>query len=426
MGCKVNQVETESVAQLLRESGFDLSGGEKKPDIIFVNTCCVTGRAEAKSRRFVGSVAKKFPSARVVVAGCLAELKPEDLESLSPNVECVGTFARDNLALFAGSAGQDNQEIFDAKAADCKIFGSLPTPMEQDRSRALLKIQDGCSQRCSYCIVPTTRGPSRSMDQRRALDDIARLDGAGYPEIVLTGIHLGAYGKDLRPATTLTDFVTRAVGLLTQSRLRLSSIEPQEVSKELIDLVESDSRICNHFHIPVQSLDDAILRDMGRPYTKGLVLDLIKLIRTRIPDACIGADIMLGFPGEDEHSFGKTYESLAESELGYLHVFPFSPRPGTSAQHLGRTPDRKTVAQRVIALRDLSARMRHDFHNKFIGRDLEACLESDKEACPEKLMARTDNYIQAEIEGPSFQLTKKLFWIRIDSVGEETVRASLK
>lgn len=423
LGCKVSQVETESVAQLMRDAGYELSDRHKDPDLIFVNTCCVTGRAEAKSRRFVGSLAKRFPSARIIAAGCLAELKPDNLQALSPNIACLGTYAKDCMAPTASIFEYNDGLHTGISASGCGTFGFLPTPTDQNRARALIKIQDGCSQRCSYCIVPTTRGPSRSMEPDRALEDISRLEIAGFPEIVLTGIHLGAYGRDLSSKIGFDDFVEKALGILVKARLRFSSIEPQEVSDKLIEIVAADSRICNHFHIPVQNMDDRILVAMGRPYSSRQIEELAARILGKIPDACIGADVMVGFPGEDDHSFKITYDSLARSGFGYLHVFPFSRRPGVPASTMIGVPDRKVVAERVTAMRLLSERLRNTFYARFVGRELQACIESGQDSSGGYITARTDNYILARLIDAAGIPRRGLFKIVVESVSDELALA---
>lgn len=423
LGCKVSQVETESVAQLMRNTGYELSDRHKDPDLIFVNTCCVTGRAEAKSRRFVGSLAKRFPSARIIATGCLAELKPDDLHALSTNIACLGTHAKDCMEATASLFECNDGLHTGVSALECRTFGFLPTPTDQNRSRAFLKIQDGCSQRCSYCIVPTTRGPSRSMEPDRALKDISRLEVAGFPEIVLTGIHLGAYGKDLSPKIGFDDFVVKALGILEKARLRFSSIEPQEVTDKLIEIVAANSRLCNHFHIPVQNMDDTILRAMGRPYSSGQIDELTARIFEKIPDACIGADVMVGFPGEDDHSFKTTYDSLARSAFGYLHVFPFSRRPGVPASTMRGAPDRKVVAERVTAMRRLSERLRNTFYARFVGRELQACVESGQDSSGGYITARTDNYILARLIDSAGIPPMGLFKIVVESVSDELALA---
>lgn len=416
-------METESVAQLLKENGFELSSDS--PEIIFVNTCCVTGRAEAKSRRFVGRLAKTHPESKIIAAGCLAELKPEELTCLGENIRTLGTIARDSLDSAELLLNMTSSTQPQLGAHECHSFSRLPNPVNQDRSRAFLKIQDGCSQRCSYCIVPTTRGPSRSKDFTQALNDIHDLENSGFPEIVLTGIHLGAYGRDLDPVSSLEEFVSKTLGILDKSRLRLSSIEPQEISHGLIDLVARDSRLCNHFHIPIQSMDDRILKFMGRPYSSLMVQELVSRIFTKIPQACIGADIMVGFPGEDEESFWLTYESIRKSGLSYLHVFPFSKRPGVPASNMKGTPDRKVVASRVIELRKLSGKLRESFYGKFLGQEFQACLESDHQGVPGLVYARTDNYIQAQIVKTDVNLKGRLFRVRIDATEGESASATL-
>lgn len=395
LGCKVNQAEAAAMAKILGQLGYMVDQGADDPALIVVNTCCVTSKAEAKSRRMVSQVAAKFPKARLLVTGCLAEINPSSLQKAAKDARILCTEEKDRFYEHVenGSRGQATR-----KAAFCKDFGDLGTPGTIDRGRAFLKVQDGCSQYCSYCIVPRARGPERSLRPDVAQVQAADLEREGYAEIVLTGVHLGSYGRDLNPRTDLKNLLVSLLSRCLGVRIRLSSVEPQEISEDLIRLMGEHPRVCRHFHIPVQSGDDTILGRMRRPYNADFIRRLTDRIRNAVPEACIGMDIMVGFPGEDDRAFGATRNLVETSGAAYLHVFPFSPRPGTpAAMYRPRTPS-EVAQKRVEELRDLSMILRRNFYRRFLGRAFEAVIESSNETG--YLMGRTDHYVPVLIKSP--------------------------
>ncbi|MEJ2717076.1 MAG: MiaB/RimO family radical SAM methylthiotransferase [Deltaproteobacteria bacterium] len=331
LGCKVNQAEAEAMAKILEDKGYCVDSDAQDPTLIVLNTCCVTSRAEAKSRRMAHRLANKFPNAFLVITGCLAEINPSSLDTPAGDRILLGTFEKDHFADYIDKPVSGSDTIVRRGASRSTLFGDLAGARTGTRARVFLKVQDGCSQGCSYCIVPRARGPSRSLPLDRAVDCAKAMEAAGFAEIVVTGVHLGAYGRDLSPHLGLEDLLERLLEACPVTRYRLSSIEPQEISPRLIALMASHPRMCRHLHIPLQSGDDEILGRMGRPYDTGMILDLVKRVGRQSPETCIGMDVMVGFPGEDEQSFRKTMALIEEIEPAYLHVFPFSPRPGTSA-----------------------------------------------------------------------------------------------
>lgn len=398
LGCKVNQAEGAALGHLLESRGYTIDAESENPDLVLVNTCCVTMRAEGKSRRAVARLAERFPNARLVVTGCLAEVNPSTLQSLSGNSIILGTRDKDRFEEFIEDPEEDRPHLCPT-ASICTTFTDFGASGIPGRARAFLKVQDGCSQRCSYCIVPTARGPSRSLPLDRAVFHGRTMSLAGHAEIVLTGIHLGWYGRDLSPRESLTGLLDRLLEHCPDSRFRLSSIEAQEVTDRLIELAATSGRVCRHFHIPLQSGDDAILRSMRRPYDAALVRDLLARIFGALPEACVGFDVMVGFPGEDEASFEKTRELIAESGAAYLHVFPFSPRPGTPAASLEPKVAEPVARKRVKLLRKLSAELKEQFYRRFLGKTLQVVAESEPQAETGSVKARTDNYIPVEVRG---------------------------
>jgi len=397
LGCKVNQAEVDSVSTFLEHRGFEIDPNCESPDLIFINTCCVTDSAAGKSRRLIKKLSEKYPRSKVLVAGCLAEIDPAMITRFAKNALVLVTHAKDHFpeVLFGETSVVSSFNLI--PASYCDEFSNAWQTLRSSRSRAFLKVQDGCSQKCSYCVVPIARGPSRSMSVRKAIQNAQALFNTGYYEIAVTGVHLGAYGRDLSPRVTLENLIADLLANSSSCRFRLSSIEPQEFSDGLLSLISQTSRICRHFHIPTQSGDDEILKRMLRPYSTGLVLRLTEKIFELVPDACVGMDVMVGFPGETDASFQKTYEFVKKSGCTNLHVFPFSPRKGTIAHGIpNRVPGHFTHS-RVQILRNLSTELRFDFYNKFLGRNLEAIIESagtKPDRCGKGL---TDNYISVNI-----------------------------
>lgn len=424
LGCKVNQAEAAAMADILERNGYEIDSAATEPDLVLVNTCCVTQRAEGKSRRMVGKLAQKYPRARLVVTGCLAEVNPASVQATSPGAGLLGTFEKDHFDELIRSSDELTTDEPRPTAAFCKSFADLGAHGLPDRTRGFLKIQDGCSQRCTYCIVPSARGPSRSLDPRKVLEHARQMEAAGFPEIVLSGIHLGHYGRDLSPARTLERLLEQLLEHCPLTRFRLSSLEPQEITPRLIHLMTKHPGVCRHFHIPLQSGDNGILKKMGRPYTAKLIQRLADRILFSSPEACIGLDVMVGFPGEDEASFRRTVDLIREMAPAYLHVFPFSPRPGTlAATFNGRVPD-KTARKRVEELRDLSSELRTRFYARFLGRTFPAVLE-ERSAKPGKLMiARTDNYIPVKLDATGSLVQGRPFNVTLERIAGDEVFGS--
>ncbi|MFH1114556.1 MAG: tRNA (N(6)-L-threonylcarbamoyladenosine(37)-C(2))-methylthiotransferase MtaB [Pseudomonadota bacterium] len=478
LGCKVNQAEAAAMVRVLEDRGYQVASDIPDPDLIVVNTCCVTAKAEGKSRRAVGRLAQRFPDARIVVTGCLAAVNPDSLKDLANETVILGTYEKDRFEDFVTTGGEKDR-YFEQSSRALKKEVSLNPPVvrgaRQDlpgnhghtrisdevrengprerealpdapeageraskrwqfvdlgvsgnpaRARAFLKIQDGCNQRCSYCIVPAARGRSRSLDREKALANAAALSSAGYAEIVLTGIHLGYYGQDLEPPLRLEDLVEELLETCPRVRFRMSSIEPQEITPGLIDLTARNKRLCSHFHIPLQSGDDEILGRMKRPYTASAVRNLANAVIDKVPDVCIGFDVMVGFPGEDDRSFRRTVDLVRSSGAAYLHVFPFSPRPGTPAADFRPLVPSAKARERVAELRKLSRELRRNFYSRFIGRTLSAVLESESETTEGTVIARTDNYIPVRVcmSGPI--PNDRAFRVTLESIGDDGVLGS--
>lgn len=423
LGCKVNQAEAAAMAGVLKRKGYVVNHDAEDPDLVLVNTCCVTAKAEGKSRRMVHRLAEQYPSATLLVTGCLAEVNPASVRGFSDRVVTLGTFEKDRFSDFLDKHREDASETTSHESSSCTIFGDMGCPGIPGRGRTFLKIQDGCSQGCAYCIVPSARGPSRSLPAEKVYEYAKELSQEGFAEIVLTGVHLGCYGKDLKPAQGLDGLIEGLVEQCPSTRFRLSSIEPQEITPRMIELAATLPGVCRHFHIPLQSGDDATLRNMGRPYNVGMIRDLMHAIFQLIPEVCVGLDIMVGFPGEDEESFLRTETLIRDSGAAYLHVFPFSPRPGTRAASFGARVSDQVARTRVDRLRALSSDLRRRFFERFLGTQLTVVPETVPDQRTGRVRARTDNYIPVRVRVPDKLLDASMFSVTLKEIVGEDVEA---
>jgi len=401
LGCKVNQSESESIARQLADSDMISAGVDDQADIFIVNTCTVTGKAAMQSRQAVRQAIRSNPKADIVVTGCYAQTAPEEIKQIEGIHTIVGHGDKHRIAEMVRSnfcRRCEPQESVRRK----QRFEQLPAVGIGNRARPLLKIQDGCSAFCTYCIVPSARGPSRSLPVEAAVEGITRLKSAGYQEVVLTGIHLGCYGHDLNPPSDLLSLLKHIQYARTIERIRLSSIEPREISTEMIRFVaRSDSktaRICPHFHIPLQSGDNDILRRMHRPYTREFFKGLVEEIHQHVPQAALGVDVLIGFPGETEDAFKRTYSLIQELPVTYLHVFPFSARKGTAAFNYPDRVSAAVVQQRCRKIRQLGNIKKSIFYNKFMNKKLEVLIESNSTFADGYVKGMSSNYIPVLVQ----------------------------
>jgi len=386
LGCKINQYETDAMRKAAAAEGNAIVPFESEADVYVINTCSVTAKSDYQCRQTIRAAIHRTEGARVIVTGCYAETRPQEIRSI-PGVSLVlGNGEKANIARYVS----DPDHAGTARASGYH-------DVLRERTRGVLKIQDGCDSRCSYCIVPQARGGSRSVPHDEIVNLFVQTVEAGCPEVVLSGIHIGRYGSDLDPRVSLTGLVTDLLARRKQARIRLSSIEPNEITSEIVDLCGQG--MCRHFHIPLQSGDDAILRSMNRDYTTAFYRKLVETINHKVPGVAIGADVMVGFPGEDECAFLNTFNMIEELPLTHLHVFSYSPRPGTTAAVMkGQVPN-TIKKQRNEALRDLGLRKNLAFKSRFKGRILNVVLEESSRTDAGEGSGFTDNYIRVTISG---------------------------
>jgi threonylcarbamoyladenosine tRNA methylthiotransferase MtaB len=394
LGCKANQWDGAVMAKGLVDLGWVQVPPKTEAALYILNTCTVTHKADREAHQIIRRIGRLTPKPKLWVTGCLAQVEYEALKKF-PEVDRVIPQAQKTTVLDLVREPGLKPEPRDP------FFGTLGlASCPAGRTRASLKIQDGCDNRCTYCRVPLARGPSISREPAKVIMALETLACLPVREVVLTGIHLGGYGQDLSPPTTLDHLL---FGILSRDfpfRVRLSSLEPGEVTGELIHLFQSFPSLCPHLHIPLQSGDDHILASMGRPYRTSEFKELILKLKGALPEICLGADVMAGFPGESDRAFWNTHQFLEGLPLSYLHVFPFSPRPQTSAASLAPRVESKDIKTRAEALKKLGLLKRERFYRGFIGKPLPVLILS-KDPATNLWRGLSHNFINLRIPGPA-------------------------
>lgn len=400
LGCKVNQTESEAVAQLFREAEYQVVEASEEADVVVVNTCTVTNMGDSKSRRVIRRMIREHPESVVVVMGCYAQTAPGEVLGIEGVDLVVGTQDRMKMLDLIKQVKTEQKpqnavhEIWNAEE-----FEELPQLSEEHRARALLKIQEGCNQFCTYCIIPYARGPLRSRLPEKALAEARRLVEAGYPEIVLTGIHTGYFGQDLEEGLEgkwdLARLVRKLAEISGLSRLRLSSIEPMEYTPALIESIVSSDKVCPHVHMPLQSGSDRILTRMNRPYSLNEYRSLLEGLRLRVPDLAVTTDIIAGFPGETEDDHTSTLEFVKSCGFAGINVFPYSKRKGTPAADYPDQVSKQIKERRVKELLLVARASQEEFISRFLGKPVEVLIEwIDSQG---RAIGHTPHYIQVQL-----------------------------
>lgn len=399
IGCKVNQYETEAIAEKLEALGFKLVDFRDKADIYVINTCTVTGESDRSSRQAIYRAKRISPDAKIIVTGCYAQLDKEFLESL-PGVSLV--VKQEDKGKLPYLINEMLGQKVRIEEADDLFFGFNVKGLAK-HTRALVKIQDGCEKNCAYCVVPLARGKERSRDVGQIIAEIDDLVDNGYKEVVLTGVHVGRYNRN---DLCLAELSQRILEQTKVERIRYSSIESKEFSDELIDLISKSDRICRHLHIPLQSGDDIILQKMKRDYSTEEYRTLVEKISSSIPEVLIGADVIVGFPGETEEQFENTCEFIRSSSVNYLHVFSYSDRQGTEASALPGKIDPQVIHKRSEVLHDLGREKWHRYIDRFVGKKLSVLIENRRDRKTSRLTGLSDNYIRVLLDGDDWLKNK--------------------
>uniref|UniRef100_C6E0I6 MiaB-like tRNA modifying enzyme n=1 Tax=Geobacter sp. (strain M21) TaxID=443144 RepID=C6E0I6_GEOSM len=418
LGCKINQFESAAMTQALEQNGYSMVPFSAKADIYVVNSCTVTAKTDAESRRLIRRATRLNPEARVVVTGCYAQMNGEELLKLAGvNLILGNSEKKDIVGFLEGLDDQPRAVVSDISLE--KTGETAPLETFAEHTRAFLQVQNGCDARCAYCIVPFARGASRSVAVQEALDGMAAFAAQGFQEIVLTGIHLGAYGLDLAPPTDLLGLMRKAQDQGAVRRLRIGSVEPTEVSRQLIDFMGTSTIACPHLHLPLQSGSDSVLSRMNRGYDTALFAEVVHSLVSAMPEVCIGSDVIAGFPGESDREFDETYRFIDSLPLAYLHVFPFSQRPGTPAATMTPQVNPKVIKERAEALRVLSERKKSDYAAGFVGRELQVLVQRG-----EKGLSR--NYLTVLVEDSEGLVNREVTVLVTGAKGGELTARVLK
>lgn len=426
LGCKVNFYDTEAVWQLFKNAGYEQVDFEQTADVYLINTCTVTNTGDKKSRQIIRRAVRRNPDAVIAVTGCYAQTSPAEIMAI-PGVDLViGTQDREKLMTFIEDIQNDRKPVNAVRnIMKTREFEELDVPDFAERTRAFLKIQEGCNNFCTFCIIPWSRGLSRSRKPESVLNQARQLVESGYKEIVLTGIHTGGYGDDLenyRLADLLTD-LDKIDGL---ERIRISSIEASQIDEKVIAILNSSPKMCRHLHIPLQAGDDDILKRMRRKYTTAEFAEKIRLIQEAMPGVAITTDVIVGFPGETKEQFENGYRFMEAMNFAEMHVFPYSKRTGTPAARMDEQVDEEVKHERVHQLIDLSERMQAAYGREWVGRELDVIPEREAKGAEGTglVSGYTDNYIQVVFNGePS--LIGKLCRVKITDSGVNECKGEL-
>lgn len=409
LGCKSNQYDSSAIAELLSKGLFSIVPFAGPADACIINTCTVTGKSDREARQLIRKARRTNPDAVLIVTGCYAETGHDELDRI-PDVDYViGNSGKHRIAEYILKQRPERGPMVvvgrGRQGVPFSLRAGSSSGRASGRTRAYLKIQEGCSKACSYCIIPKARGASRSLPLGEVSREISLLVENGFKEIILTGIHMGLYGADISPKAGMASVIRLIEEKAPPCRFRLSSLDACEVTDELIGLLKDAKRICRHLHLPLQSGDNAILKSMGRPYTREYYRERVQRLFDAVPGISIGADVMAGFPGEGDMEFENTCSLLKGLPLSYLHIFPFSRRKGTAAASFSGQNHATKIKERCAVLKKLDEAKRREFYGRFIGKDAEVLVESGHppagwvgHKATGLLSGWTDNYIPVVLE----------------------------
>lgn len=420
LGCKVNHYETEAIWQLFKEAGYERKEYESKADVYVINTCTVTNTGDKKSRQVIRRAIRHNPDGVICVTGCYAQTSPAEIMAI-PGVDIVvGTQDRHKLLGYIEEYRRERQPINGVgNIMKARVFEELDVPAFTDRTRASLKIQEGCNNFCTFCIIPWARGLLRSRDPEEVINQAQQLVDAGYKEIVLTGIHTGGYGEDLKDynfAKLLKELDGRVNGL---KRIRISSIEASQITDEVIEVLDQSDKIVRHLHIPLQSGSNTVLKRMRRKYTMEFFAERLTKLKKALPGLAVTSDVIVGFPGETEEEFLETYNFVKDHQFSELHVFPYSKRTGTPAARMEDQVDENVKNERVHRLIALSDQLAKEYASAYEGDVLEIIPEEsfkEQEGKHNLYVGYTDNYMKVVFEGTE-DMIGRLVKVKITKAG---------
>lgn len=400
LGCKVNQYESDGIAADLEKQGWIKGEKQNQADVFIINTCAVTSKAGMQSRQAIRKIIRENPDAKVIVTGCHAQTDPDLIKKIDRIDQIVCHKDKTQIANHMTSICE-NTSCLTFKKSDHSTSNTFPGfdhAVKGEMTRAYLKIQDGCNAFCTYCIVPYARGSSVSMSEKDVFQHLKELNESGFKEVILTGIHIGMYGLDFKKTSSLLNLLEKINDKKPVYRVRLSSIEPGEINEGIVHLARKGNILCDHFHIPLQSGDDDILKKMNRPYSAGFFEKTVHQIKDILPNAGIGVDTLIGFPSETEKQFENTYHLIEKLPISYLHVFPFSARKGTPAFHFTDKVDPDVMKQRCARMRELDRVKRKAFIENNLNKKLEGIVQHAPDTKTGLFKAVTSNYLTVYLD----------------------------
>lgn len=401
LGCKVNQYETEAMEELFQKNGYSIVGEEEKADIYVINTCTVTNLSDRKSRQFIRKSKKINNESLVAVVGCYSQVSPEEVEKIEGVDVIIGTSERNQIVQLCERAKKSSEKINVVRSIKTyKEFEKINIDEIKSKTRAFLKIQDGCNQFCSYCIIPYARGPIRSREYQDIEKEAEKLAIAGFKEIVLTGIHVASYGKDLK-RESLREVIEKISKIEGIQRIRLSSVEPNLIDDEFMKTMTSSKNVCDHFHLSLQSGSDSVLSRMNRKYTTEEFMEKVEIIRKYMPQAGITTDIIVGFPGETDEEFNETMNFVKAVGFSRIHVFKYSPRKGTPAASMDGQIHGDVKSKRSEELIKLGEELAIAFNSKFNHKKLAVLFEEKTKGKSNVYEGYTTNYIRVQVPSPN-------------------------
>lgn len=420
LGCKVNQYETEAMEELFEKSGYKVVGEEEVADVYVINTCTVTNLGDRKSRQFIRRAKKLNMDSIIAVVGCYSQVAPDEIEKMEDVDVIIGTGDKKDIVKCCEEAKEKKKRINLVKDfRELKDFEELKIEEIKSRTRAYMKIQEGCNQFCSYCIIPYARGPIRSRDYKNIIEEAKRLSNAGFKEIILTGIHVASYGKDLKNIGLLDviEGISKVEGI---ERIRLSSMEPTLIDENFMKTVSSMPKFCDHFHLSLQSGSDTILKKMNRKYTTKEYSEIVDLIRKYMPNAGITTDIIVGFPGEGEKEFNETLDFVNRIRFSRIHVFKYSPRKGTPASKYKDQVHGTIKNERSDKLISIGEKLMKDFNQQLLGKTLEVLFEEESKENPEYIEGYTTNYVRIKTLGDK-KIKGNIFSVKMTKLDGENL-----
>lgn len=420
LGCRVNVYESEAMAEKFIREGYEVVESSEKADVYVINTCTVTNMGDKKSRQIINRARRLNENSIIAVVGCYSQIAPKEVSEI-PGVDVVlGTRNKGDVVYYVNKARDEGKsQVHVEGVLKNKKFEELNIEEYQDKTRAFLKIQDGCNRFCTYCIIPYSRGSVCSKDPKKVLEEVNKLAEHGFKEIILSGIHTASYGLDLEGSVNLIDIIDEIEKVEGIERIRIGSIEPAFFTEEVIEKMKGFKKLCPHFHLSLQSGCDATLKRMNRRYTAEEYAASVELLRETMPDVSITTDVIVGFPGETEEEFNETYKFLEKIKLTKTHVFKYSPRKGTKAADMGNQIDGTIKEKRSKLLIELSNKNEKEFIEKFIGKEMDVLIETQVKGKDGVYEGYTRNYIKVQVPCTCTDVTGKIVDIEIEKAENE-------